>query len=257
MRTIIITAIIGLSVIIGIISIVAFVNWQKDINKTEAIYISNLDSCSNNMKESLQESMRTNMYDTIKMANDYNKQETLPRYEAVLREGTCAEKDISISGIDNQEADIKETTAILDIPEAKQSWDIVYHWVPNGTDVTTDLGTIITPRCLSEEKLIYGDFKCENIMSLREFGTDQYDPILQYMPYTGAGFTLEYTPDTKAVEATIVVRPSDKNNKTLQNNLKAQVVYWFSYRKLDITAYKVSYVFTDTLSQSQEYSHGD
>jgi len=251
-KNLIFITVVAIVAIIAVVVVVNLINAANDKNKKDAIYISNLSSCSSNMQKSLEDSMRANMYITIQSANEYNKKETLPRYESVIRDGSCTEKDISIGGIDGKKADIKESVAILDIPEAKQSWTITYHWVENGTPITTDLGTIVIPSCVPKEKLIYGDFNCEKIMSLAEYGTDKYDAILQYMPYTGKGFDLSYNPDTKAVAAEIIVQPSQINNQELLTNLRGQVEYWFTHRKLDINSYTVTYTYTDTSSHDHD-----
>lgn len=240
-RTLILAGVIGFTILVIGVIVAAYINQLNDNSKSNAVYISNLDSCSKNMQKELKDSMRTNMYTTIKAANDYNKKETPPTYEAVIREGTCEESSYTTSDMGTQTS-VKKTTAILDIPDAQQSWNIEYHWMPNGDPITTDLGEVITPSCLEKDKLIYGEFNCEKVMTLRMYGTDKPDPILRYMPYAGKGFRLSYNPDTKAISAIIEVRASQKDNQKLINNLKGQVEYWFSYRQLDINNYTVTYV---------------
>lgn len=223
----------------------------------DKVSITNLSGCSEDMQQAVKDSMQTNLYKTIQFANEYNKKESLPTYTATIRDGSCTQKDVSTSGIDG-ETTIKESEAIIDIPDAKQSWLVTYHWVPEGQKVTTDLGTIIIPSCLSVDKLIYGDFNCENIMSLQKYGTDKADPILQYMPYTGSGFDLTYNPETREVSAIIIVRASQQDNQNLINNLKAQVEYWFTYRNLDISTYTVVYTVKVTEKDTvidQEVQH--
>lgn len=215
---------------------------RDDTTRSDRVYIGNLENCSQHMQKEILDMMRTNMYQVIKRANDYNKKDTLPRYDAEIRKDSCTEKEIAaVSGSDKR-ATINESSAILDIPEAKQSWQILYHWVPDGKKADSDLGTVVNATCLPVSQLIYGDFNCEKIMSLQKYGTDKVDPILQYMPYTGAGFNLKFNPDTKEVTATIELRESEKDNQTLINSRRGQVVYWFSHRNLDITRYTVTYI---------------
>lgn len=237
-KSIIIGSVAVFVIVIVAAIITAVVSNTADRNRENSVYISNLESCSKNMQKGLQESMRTNMYTTIKSANEYNNKSSLPVYTATLREGSCEEEDIpALEG----DGTIKESKAIIDIPEAQQSWAITYHWLPNGEEITSDLGTIVKPSCLEKSQLIYGDFNCEKIISLAEYGTDKPDPILPYMPYTGGGFTLDYNPENREVEAIILLRKSQKDNKELVDNLKAQVEYWFSKRDLNIADYKVLY----------------
>ena len=249
----------ALYIVIGIIAVVIiattvvlFLVSNSNNTKEKSISITNLESCSKNMQVTLQESMQFNLYRTIKGANDYNKKASLPQYSATLREGTCTEHDIA--GVDGVEK-IKESTAIVDIPEAKQSWFITYHWMPDGRPIQSDLGTIVIPTCLKEDKLIYGTFNCEQYISLITYGTNNVDPILPYVPYQGAGFHIEYEPTSKTVTATIELQESQKNNQKLINNLKVQVEYWFTKRSLDITSYNLVYKNEVEVREPVDYAH--
>jgi hypothetical protein len=231
-----------LLLIIVVISVLVLM--QSNNKSTPQVQITNLDSCSENMKVSLEDLMNTTVYRYIEAANNHNNEETARDYSAEIREGSCQEDTIQTKGT-NGSFDIKETTVILDIPDAKQSWEMIYHWQTENEERGTDLGTVATLNCLPIEKLKYGDFNCDSVVSLMKYGTAKSDPILQYMPYTGAGFNLTYNPDTREVAAEITLRGSQMNNEELKANLRTQVEYWFTKRNLDMTTYTVTYSYTN------------
>lgn len=228
--------------LVGVVIVIAYIQAVNDKNKPNAVYIANLSACSPGMQKSIEDSLRTNMYDSIKAANDYNKKDTLKNYSASIREGSCKEETQEITEF-GATTNLKITTAILDIPDAQQSWGITYNWLPNGKEVRVDLGDVITPYCLEEKDLIYGTFNCEKVLSLVEHGTDKVDPILSYVPYSGSGFTIDYDPETKVVTATIQLRASEQDNQELITNLKKEVEYWFSSRNLTMSSYTVNYTY--------------
>ncbi len=180
--------------------------------------------------------MEETIYSYIKQANDYNKKDTLPKYTSEIRKDSCKTKESTVAGVKGK---LKSTTIILDVAEAKQSWKISYEWYTGKAPATVVNGA--TAECVSKQEQIYGDFNCEKILSKATYGTDKYDSILQYMPYTGQGFDLAYDADTKTVTATITVPAKDINNAVLIQNNKNAVPLWFAHRKLDITKYTVNY----------------
>jgi hypothetical protein len=232
-----VVALIAVLVLFSIILITK----QRTPQKPFTVHITNLGSCTKNIHSEPEEDISGEIYSLVKSANDYNKKESPPSYEGTIREGSCKLLvDKNVTGFSGKRSSVKATSIILDIPEAKQSWKITFDWITKKEKVDTNLGDM-SPECLPKEGLVYGDFNCEKIMSLARYGTDKYDPILQYMPYTGQGFYLEYNPNTRAVRAQIRVPEKEANNTELIENNKYAVSYWFKHRKLDIKNYKVSY----------------
>jgi hypothetical protein len=232
--------IIALAVTLVVASVFLIVR-QLGSQKPSTVLISNLGSCTKKIHPDVKEAISKETYLLVKSANDYNKKQSLSKYKANIRDGSCnqgaEEKNTGYSGKSQL---VKSTSITLDIPDAKQSWKISFDWINKGTKIDTDLGTI-SPECLSKDALVYGDFNCEKIMSLALYGTDKYDPILQYMPYSGQGFNLEYNPDTRAVKAQILVPQKDVNNKVRIDNDKYAVTYWFKHRNLDPSTYTITY----------------
>jgi hypothetical protein len=213
---------------------------EKAVQKANTISINGLTGCSANINTTVLDGINSQLYSYIKEANSYNKVSSLSTYQGVIRKGSCQQ----LAG-SQDDSSTKTTSIIVDVPTAKQSWKVTYSWVPNNTEVTTDLGQIIVD-CPSSNQLIYGDFHCTNVLSLLTTGTTDTETILQYMPYTGAGFNLTYDPDTKTVDASIIVKPANQTNQILINNIEAQVQDWFTTRSLNINNYTVIYtIVTD------------
>ena len=229
--------IISLVAVISIVAIIVGVVYssmsrQADIQKAETVYIKDLDLCSRTIGQEIVNDLRAKMFSYVSLANKYNNQPSNENYQAVIRGGTCKTAQYGKNA--------NTSTLILDIPDAKQSWEISYAWTPGGVETNHDLGTV-TPTCLEADKLIYGDFKCNEVLNILEYGIANPDPIIELLPYFSEGFELKYTKETNKVDAIIVIRPSQKDNQTLINNLKSQVEYWFSHRDLDINKYSVTY----------------
>lgn len=227
------------AMVVGVLFIV-FVFKKTSTQKSETVYITNLTSCATNINPSLTDEIYSATYHLVKSANSYNKISTQPKYTATIRDKSCRHVSQNSSlGYDGKKQPVKTTSIVIDIPDAKQSWELSFDWVASKS-INTDLGTII-PKCLPAESLIYGDFNCYKIMSLKEYGTDNYDVILQYMPYTGSGFDLGYNPETKEVTATIHIPIKEMDNQELIQNSREIVPYWFEHRGLDINNYTVIY----------------
>ncbi len=225
--------ILGSLLLIGAV----FIGITKNKN-VPVLTISNLNSCSKNINNTVRDSMTQTIYSFIKNANDYNQKGTAPSYTSTIREGSCKTTQGTASA--SPQARVKTSTIILDIPDAKQSWNISYDWYTGSTVVDTVVNGA-SRSCVKSSELIYGDFKCDSIMSLSKYGTDKYDPILQYMPYTGEGFNLVYDPDTKTVTATILIPSQYAGSEEFIQNNKDIVIYWFTHRGLDPSKYTINY----------------
>jgi hypothetical protein len=209
--------------------------------QASTVHITNLGSCTKRINPAVESMISRDAYGLIKSANDYNKKNTLPSYKGTIREGSCKQTASKTSlGYSGKKQTVTTSSMVLDVPAAKQSWKISFDWIPKGNKIDTDLGNLRS-ECLPKEQLTFGDFNCEKATSLSRYGTDKYDPILQYTPYTGQGFYLEYNPDTKVVKAQIRVPQKDINNAELIKNDKFAVSYWFKHRNLDINKYTVTY----------------
>lgn len=202
--------------------------------------ITNIETCSKNIDPKILDDVSNTVYDFVSKANDYNKKETDRHYDANIRDGSCSTKTNVVKSNVEGSRTVKSSEAIIDVPAAQQSWKFSYDWVEKGTPVDTVINGA-TPTCLPKELLVYGDFGCDKILGLDAYGTDKVDPILQYMPYDGAGFRLEYNPDTKTVSVIILPPAETKDVAAFTENTKAVIPYWFQKRGLDQSKYRVLY----------------
>jgi hypothetical protein len=237
-KIILITSVLAACVGLGLLFIL-FGNSQP---ASGHVAIKDLGKCSKNINGVVADNISTKLYALVKSANDYNKSGTVDAYKATIRSDSCQQSDATIvETSDGGQRSVETSTLIVDIAEAKQSWKITYDWVTNKESLSdVDLGTI-QPSCLKTDQLLYGDFKCENILSLAKYGTDKIDPILQYMPYSGAGFKLEYSPDTRVVSVLILPPSGTKDVAAFTENTKAVIPYWFQKRGLDQSKYTIVY----------------
>jgi hypothetical protein len=217
--------------VFGMIGIAVFVTLDHG-TPNQKVSITNLTDCTPDINKRVVTQISGAMYGLVEKADNYNHRQTLPKYTALVRDGSCKTSPV--------EADVLGSTMILDIREARQSWTITFDWVKSSTVINTDLGTI-SPSCLPATKLPYGDFNCDKVLSLINYGTDKYDPILKYTPYTGSSFELSYDPETKTIAATILVPQEQANNTALIDNVKTAVPIWLQNKGLDPSSYTINY----------------
>ena len=228
--------ILAMSLLVGV---VLYIFYQND-DQLNTVAITNIQICSRNIDPATLNDLEKTVYGIVKVGNDYNKKQTAKHYEATIREKSCETKNFTVKTSSGKKSDISNSTILIDIPKAEQSWIFSYDWFVKDSPVDTGINGA-TPKCPTKEQLKYGDFNCERILSLGAYDTDRVDPILQYMPYYGAGFRLEYNPDTKTVSVIILPPPGTKDVAAFTENTKAIIPYWFQKRGLDQSKYRVLY----------------
>lgn len=231
---------IGL-VIVTLFSVVLVITFvSRSAQQKNTVNITNLESCTKNINTEVKKSISKDLYAAIISANEYNKRHSSDTYTATVRQNSCKQVENETKGYSGALQTVYTTTFTADIPGGKQSWKLTFDWVTNKDSIDTDLGHLKT-ECLPVSELKFGDFKCENIVTLRQYGTDKPDPILQYMPYTGAGFAMEYNADTKTVTVNFDPPTDIKDIPAFIQNTKEVMPYWFQKRGLDMSKYKVEY----------------
>jgi hypothetical protein len=226
-----------------ILAIVGFIVFITSNSKPDSnlVFIEGLGDCSEGINDTRVTALEGDMYGYVSLANKVNKVKTAPTYDGTVRKDGCGDTTSKLTkDYDGKQLRVYSSSAVVDIPEAKQSWQVRYDWVKDGGDDKTDLGELRVT-CLPADKLTYGDFKCDQALSLKKYGTTNYDPILQYMPYSGEGFNIDYRPDTKQVTATISIPLKYKGDQEVIDNRKQLVPYWFQKRNLDPAKYNISY----------------
>lgn len=234
-----------LVVIIMIIGVIATIFLVRKSPVPNTVTITNLGYCSPDMNTIAQDKLYSQLYNLVKDTNNFNRHSTQATYNATFRKDTCNTTSNTARTSTDDLKTVFSTTATVDIPLAKQSWQIQYGWVKGGGSVGVDLGTM-TPTCLNNSQLLYGDFQCTKALNYITYGTADYDPIMKYTPYTGVAFDLTYGPNTRTVIATILVEPKDADNSVLIANEKIAIGVWFQEHNLDITKYTIHYIVSPT-----------
>lgn len=234
-----------LILLVTIILVVLFVTFflvaRDKSAPTNMIFISGVSNCSKNIDPVVIENMGDTLYAYVATANDFNKTPGRPTYQAEVRKDSCRQEEThTVKADSGHELVIKTSSVIVDIPEAKQSWRVKYDWAKKGDGLKVDLG-MPTPTCLASTEVRYGGFNCGKALNIYKYGTPEYDPIQKYMPYSGAGFGLDYSPSDRQVIVSLDIPTKQKDNQELIENSKAVIPYWFQKRKLDINKYTVVY----------------
>ena len=228
---------IAFSILIVVIAVFLL---NRSTGPRGAVTIKNINTCSKGINPAILEDVSKTIYDFVDKANEYNKQQTLEHYNAIIRDKSCTKSVQLIKTPGGKSREVKSAVVIIDVREANQSWKFSYDWLDEGVPVDTVINGA-TPECLAKSELIYGEFNCEKILNIDTYGTDAVDPIQPYMPYDGAGFRLEYNPDTKTVSVIILPPPGTKDVAAFTENTKAIIPYWFQKRGLDQSKYRVLY----------------
>lgn len=204
------------------------------------VYIKGLNECSKDLDSERLGAIGGDLYNYVALANTYNKIKSMPTYMANVIEGTCQKKmNAPVKGNDGSQVTVNTTTATVDIPGAKQSWLVTFDWVARDSNVI-DVGSL-EASCPTSTNVTFRTFHCKEVLSLQKYGTPNYDPILEYMPYSGEGFDLSYSPDSRTVVVSINIPSAQRGNQELIDNTEAIIPYWFQKRNLDINKYTVTY----------------
>jgi len=207
-----------------------------ELNRVDdnTVKITNLDRCSTNIHKDIRKAIFDAVFFYVAAANDHNGRETSRYYRAEIRDGSCQQT------VQNDE--VYNTTAIVDIPEAEQSWRIQYFWITNSV-IWVDLGDI-TLSCLSADELIFGDFDCRNIPFA---GRNTVDPILSFLPYSQINYDVRFggfTPeDITELNVMMFIYWFDLLNSTKEaaiEKYKAEINEWIKSHDLDPNDYMIT-----------------
>lgn len=209
----------------------------------QPVIITNLNDCTPNINEKMELNLIDVVNSHVELANTYNEQPAAEQYKAHIRNGSCRELSVVDTKTSFGTNTVTTTNFILDVPDAKQSWNVMLGWILKGQKLGTDTGSAQL-ECPEANQLIYGDFRCINVVSKIKYGTYNYDPILGFVPYDGDSFNLSYDPDTKTVSATVLIQPDQSNNTLLIENVKSAVPIWLRNNGLNPEDYTIKYRVT-------------
>jgi len=219
-------------ILIVVIVIVAVVERSRVADDT--VKITNLNDCSANIHHDMRDIIFQTVFAYVRAANDYNGQTTSASYRAEIRDGSCQQISQGDNGF--------STTAVVDIPEAQQSWRVQYFWITNNTE-WFDLGDVVLS-CLPETELIYGDFNCKSVPFVTR---NQTDPILAFLPYSQINYDIRLgaTTDGKTnLDVRIFIYWFDLENSTKEAAIakyKTEITNWIRSNNLDPDEYHIVY----------------
>jgi hypothetical protein len=222
--------VIGALFVAAIAFLVLSVRSQRGSNTT-GLTISNLSGCSKGINKTSQNSLTRQLYTLVKSTNTFNEHPTESSYSASVRSGSCSTQHTS--------GQASSSTAIIDIPGAKQSWKVTFSWVTGS--LATDLGSI-QPACLPIDKLLYGDFRCTRALESTNY-IDTTDPIVQYLPHSTLDYNLTIeSSDKKILNAQLFLSGADQSNASAATALyKQEVVDYITSVGLNPADYTINY----------------
>jgi hypothetical protein len=155
--------------------------------------------------------------------------------DAIIREGSYTE-------VFNSSEKTYSSTFIVDIASIKQSYKVLFTWSKDAKIVLR--GDNLKFDCLSKDQLIYGDFKCSEILGLP---TSSNDPILQYLPYSTFNYTIALSPvanEKVGLDIRIFLYSSDTRDGNRDQSIdryKNEAINWIKSKGLDVNNYLITY----------------
>lgn len=188
----------------------------------------------NDLPQDSKNSLNSTLYNVVKMNLPDNTDINVK--DAYIRDKASTTKEY------DEATKITSGNFIVDIASLKQSYLMYYEW--SNDDDAQYSGYPVTARCLSTDKLKYGDFKCKDMFSILE---DARDPIMDYLPHETTNYkvTASYDSDEKIMlDVNIILSASDLINNGREdaiNKYKADFAYWMTWIGYDIEDYTVNY----------------
>ncbi len=141
--------------------------------------------------------------------------------------------------------DINSGSFIVDMQSIKQSYQITYEWSSDSNNPDLS-GYSSTASCLPVNKLIYGNFNCQDSFS-GTVNNIKRDPILDYLPYSTFNYVVTANtnnPDKVELDVSIILYSSDTSYGNRDSSIakyEAQVTDWIKSKGLSPTNYLINY----------------
>jgi hypothetical protein len=202
----------------------------------DTITITNYDAYVKNIPSSERNMIESTLYSTATLNNsDAEKLKSIK--DAVIRKGTYTQ---------TYKASIYSTSFIVDIKSIKQSYKIQDQYSHLSVEQSGLRDYTTLALCLDKDKLLYGDFKCQDIFS-QQSGVSQSDPILQYLPVSTLTYSLDLDPSSSQLRIIATIHLSNIDYKLGEqqsvDQYKSDIKAWFDSKGLDITKYSISYKY--------------
>lgn len=228
--------IILILVIIVFITIFILLFFLQPTNKYgDGINIKNYDKYISNLPTDRRDALNSTLYSITKRNL---KSDNLNIGDATIRDG-------SVEYNYDQATNLHSGSFVVDMQSIKQSYSMSYVW-SSDTNNTNLSGYTATASCLTPDKLIYGDFPCEDDFNNSKYNKNR-DPILDSLPYSTFNYTITATinnDNTTSLDVKIFLYSSDTQNGGREasiNKYKAEVTDWIKSISLKPEDYSINY----------------
>ena len=226
--------------------------FQKDENQFgKFIRIQNYTSKVKNLPGDVRDATESYLYNVTKMnVNDSVNVSKIS--DAHIRDGSDTQEE---------QSGVYTGSYIVDMESIKQSYGVSYTYSDDDSKMG---GNPIVIQCLPKEKLIYGEFKCTDLVSEQSSTTD---PLIRYLPYEN--FSFKISPDATQGDTLVLVttlsipesdlKGSQDSRLAVINAYKSQVEDWIRSKGADPNKYIITYNY-DTAGnyiQSSVDTHDD
>lgn len=234
-------AIIVLAVIIGVFSLIIWgisLLLASDENQFgKFIRIQNYEAKIKNLPSEVRDATESYLYNVTVMNIDSSINASKIN-DAKIREGSNEQE---------LEDNVYTGTYIVDMASIKQSYGVSYTYSSDDNKLG---GNPVVVSCLPKDKLIYGEFKCTDIVSKQASKTDN---IIRYLPYQN--FSFKISPDATQGETLVLVvtlsipesdlKGSQASRLEVLNAYKKQVTDWVESKGVDPKDYVFQYNYDD------------
>lgn len=223
--------IIILSIILIVIIIISVIYTVKQ--NSSQVVIGNYDKFIKSLPQDRKLAINSTLSNIIKSSSSDIKISTS---SATIREKSYTE-------VYNKSEKTYSSTFIVDIPDIKQSYKVLFIWSKDSSVVLKGDDLIFS--CLTKEQLIYGNFNCSKILNTPELNSD---PILQFLPYSTFNYTITVGPISNAkmgLNINIYLYLSDTrdgNGDKAIDQYKNEAINWIKLKNLNIDNYSINYI---------------
>ena len=226
----------------GLITIVIFIIYiitQASAPPRQFIVeIDGLADCAQDIRDETLYSAFGSMYNSVVAANERNDEASEEFYSGAVRNGTCRRE--RINGVMQE---FWSVTAIVDIPDAGQSWDISFGYIERRVrEIREPIGPF-QASCLPLNQLIFGDFNCF-VPIQGEVDTTQIDPIFEYLPYSTFSWQV-FSPGIRQLGVRIFLSSADTRGTTREKaaeRYKQEVREWVNSKGFNFDEYTVNWI---------------
>jgi hypothetical protein len=216
--------------------IILFINQGSKYGN--GIAINNYNKYIPNLPDDRKNSINSTLYNIVKTNL---KTSDIKVSDANIRDG-------SVKYNYDSNTNISSGSFIVDMPSIKQSYFISYEW-SNDSNNSNLSGYSSAAACLTADKLIYGEFNCEDDFSKSKNNTNQ-DPILSHLPYSTFNYTITANIDNNnkvGLDVNIILYLSDTRNGNREssiNRYKTEINEWIKSINLTPDNYSINYTIS-------------